>query len=120
MDRLDDVLKAVLIYSPEGIVSSTSNLIAVPFIKKATSVSRQLDENEQILQRMNKLITRKEFSNDPTEEIAELSSVFEKNVNSIQISVTSLTKSESTNYEVLFCIDNIIIICYNIHNPLFY
>jgi hypothetical protein len=47
-------------------------------------------------------VGRKEFSNDPTEEMSEISTAFERTINQVQRGLAKLSQFEAANKEVNF------------------
>mmetsp|Transcript_1940 Transcript_1940/g.3194 ORF Transcript_1940/g.3194 Transcript_1940/m.3194 type:complete len:410 (-) Transcript_1940:27-1256(-) len=93
MDRTDELLRATQLFSSIDFSrSSVRSTEPSPFIVCAGRVSSYLDGNETLVRRMNKLIERKEFSNDPTAEMQEISSSFQGNMLTIQKDVSRLDK----------------------------
>eukprot|EP01032_Pedospumella_encystans_P009180 gene9180-10834_t len=93
MDRTDELLRATQLFSSIDFSrSSTRSTEPSSFIVCAGRVSSYLDGNETLVRRMNKLIERKEFSNDPTAEMQEISSSFQGNMLTIQKDVSRLDK----------------------------
>jgi len=45
-------------------------------------------------------VGRKEFSNDPTEEMSEISTAFERTINQVQRGLAKLSQFEAANKEV--------------------
>ena len=56
-------------------------------------------------------MSRKEFSNDPTEEMSEISTGFEKTTSQVQKGISKLNQFEATNKEVFICT----LLLYNLH-----
>jgi t-SNARE complex subunit (syntaxin) len=54
------------------------------YMRLACRVSASLRENETLIAKLEKLTGRKEFSNDPSAEISDMSAVVQKNMNIIQ------------------------------------
>eukprot|EP01032_Pedospumella_encystans_P016217 gene16217-18510_t len=93
MDRTDELLRATQLFSSIDFSrSSARSTEPSSFIVCAGRVSSYLDGNETLVRRMNKLIERKEFSNDPTAEMQEISSSFQGNMLTIQKDVSRLDK----------------------------
>jgi syntaxin 5 len=88
MERTEDLLRIVKLYETEN--SSETNKIVIKesrpsqYLNLAQQVATNIDSNELLVRRMDKLSSRKEFSNDPTEEMTEISDLFHKKVSFIQ------------------------------------
>jgi hypothetical protein len=91
MERTEDLLRIVKLYETEN--SSEINKLnkmvinesrPSQYLSLAHQVATNIDSNELLVQRMDKLSSRKEFSNDPTQEMTEISDLFHKKVSFIQ------------------------------------
>ena len=78
-DGTDAAAPATTNPTPATTAGSTSRYITI-----ARRVVVNIDGNEALVRRMEKLSTRKEFSNDPTQEMAEISDLFHMKVALIQ------------------------------------
>ncbi len=95
MDRSDEFLRIVSIYTQPGVQPSSIPQASL-YVKLAGQVSAILDTNGTLLERMVVLADRKEFSNDPTVAISEISEQFEFGVARVQAEVArmqSMTES---------------------------
>eukprot|EP01038_Epipyxis_sp_PR26KG_P006819 gene6819-9336_t len=97
MDRTDEFIKTI-----ELTTGTTATLplegerwdSLSSFLKVARRLAAQMDGNEQLVRRMEKLTLQKEFSNDPTEAMEEIASLFEQKVEQVQRDLAYL-KSEN-------------------------
>lgn len=69
------------------------------FIRTSLKISANMKGNEALVQRMEKLITMKEFSNDPTAAMEEISDLFELKLKVIQKDLT-VVKRQAEGREV--------------------
>ena len=65
---------------------------------------------------MNFRASRKEFSNDPTQEMSETSTSFESAVKHIKMSINKLEQYENSSYEVLLSYSEFFDYKYNMIN----
>ena len=93
MDRTEDLQRLVTLYAvstsndqvPSSSGSGTNNHSSSNrYVTIARRVVTNIDGNESLVRRMEKLSTRKEFSNDPTQEMTEISDLFHMKVALIQ------------------------------------
>ena len=90
MDRTEDLQRLVTLYAPasndQQVPSSSSSHShnSNRYVTIARRVVTNIDGNESLVRRMEKLSTRKEFSNDPTQEMTEISDLFHMKVALIQ------------------------------------
>ena len=100
MERTEEFLKVSQLFLTEEakdhqlIVDSNhqkQNKIPNKYSVLAKRVAVNIDSNDALLLRLDKLSGRKEFSNDPTDEMTELSELFHLRVTKIQ-SDTQLLK----------------------------
>jgi hypothetical protein len=109
MDRSEEFRKIVRIYQHTG--SDLKNVIEdtrqenqqelSTFMQVALRVSLSVRSNDTLVSRINKLSCRKEFSNDPSIELGEVSAAFGGKVMLIKQDLQLLrTLSEQTKYNV--------------------
>ena len=90
MERTEELHKLVTLYAPASndqvpsSSSSSSSSSSNRYVTIARRVVTNIDGNESLVRRMEKLSTRKEFSNDPTQEMTEISDLFHMKVALIQ------------------------------------
>ena len=99
MDRSREFHKIVAIYETHSQfavknVTPTSKTIS-RFVQIATRGSYNAKCNEDLLEKLSKLCVRKEFSNDPTEEISEVSTTFQNKTKLIKQDLSILKNATS-------------------------
>eukprot|EP01041_Mallomonas_annulata_P011068 gene11068-23132_t len=100
MERTEEWNSLLRLHRPE------KDILAVPHslqisegLRVASHVAINLGGNETLINRMMKLTMRKEFSNDPTAAIAEISDVFQSKMVAIQGDLQTLKRMlESQNH----------------------
>ena len=91
MDRTDELLRIASIFQPETGREHGGVAVAALWRREdqqpqslyqriALQVASNLDCNDLLMRRMDVLAGRKEFSNDPTSDMAEISGLFQKKV----------------------------------------
>ena len=106
MERTEDLLRIVEVYrteqSQDHVVKRKAEIRPSQYLNLAQRVASNIDSNEALVQRMIKLSDRKEFSNDPTIEMTEISDLFHRKVAIIQREFESLkTMTEDRQQQVL-------------------
>lgn len=88
MDRTEDLLRIAEVFrsdeTPAMDTFSKRELRPSQYLNLAQRVASNIESNEALVRRMDKLSARKEFSNDPTVEMAEISDLFHMKVAVIQ------------------------------------
>lgn len=82
MDRSEEFLSLICLHGAAP--SSTSSPIS-PFVRLALKISSDLNENDILVERMGKLTGRREFSNDPTEAMENISEIFQRKTSICQV-----------------------------------
>ena len=94
MERTDDFFRIVELYKTEKSTDQNSQrkseIRPSQYLNLAQRVAATVDSNEALVCRMDKLSARKEFSNDPTIEMTEISDLFHRKVAIIQREFASL------------------------------
>jgi len=102
MDRTDEFTRIVKIFAPQTGAACAEDVPPRPphapslFSTMAMRVAASLDANEALVARLSVLADRKEFSNDPTEAMAELSQQFQEGVSSVQQDLGRMKGLEDT------------------------
>jgi hypothetical protein len=99
MNRRNDLLKIASIYathaiSPQDIAITSPS----PYIQTAVHTAAHLSESDRFLDRLLRVASRREFSNDPTEEIASLSASFENFIGLAQKSISKLSQFAANEF----------------------
>lgn len=96
MDRTEDLLRVAEVFksdSAEGHgIKRRTEIGPSQYLNLAQRVAANIESNEALVQRMDKLSARKEFSNDPTVEMTEISDLFHLKVAIIQREFETLKK----------------------------
>ena len=94
MERTDDFLRIVELYktdvTPDPNIQRKSEIRPSQYLCLAQRVASSVESNEALVRRMDKLSARKEFSNDPTIEMTEISDLFHRKVAVIQREFSNL------------------------------
>lgn len=99
MDRSDEFLRVAEIFIPEAQVKDIDSILALgsrknvrlsDFLQTVLVTYSVILENEDLVKRMTRLASMKEFSNDPTMNMQELSVQFEMKIKYIQGSLQRL------------------------------
>lgn len=92
MDRTEEFRKVLSIFKPDAVESSKqrSNFRLSEYTRIALSSYHYVTENEELLQRITRLATTKDFSSDPTHAMQELSATFERKTNAIEGGIQKL------------------------------
>lgn len=96
MDRSEEFLRIAHIFVPETaepLQLAVRNCSWSEFFQTVLATYAVILENEELVRRMNRLASTKEFSNDPTQNMQELSVQFEMKVKYIQSSLQRLKSS---------------------------
>lgn len=100
MDRTEEFLKVARIFDVSG-GGAGFNKEAMPasnFLKTAFKISVNSDGNEKLIKRIETLCIRKEFSNDPTNDMSEVSDLFEKKISIAKKDMENLKRLSYNNY----------------------
>ena len=105
MDRTEDLLRIAEVFrsddSPAIDISSKRELRPSQYLNLAQRVASNIESNEALVRRMDKLSARKEFSNDPTVEMAEISDLFHMKVAIVQRDFETLKRmTEDRHHQV--------------------
>ena len=107
MERTEDLLKIVQLYKTHSSSESEQseqakrakerkdreiNQSQSQYLHTAQRLSSNIESNDVLVRRMEKLSARKEFSNDPTVEMTECSDLFHRKVAIIQREMESLKR----------------------------
>ncbi len=116
MDRLDEFHRITRIFNADVNTnhSDITNTVikSSAFIQTALRLSDAVDGNELILKRMESLSTKKEFSNDPSQEIVELSDLFQKKMAHIKLEMEQLKRlSQDTTRKMVMLMNELAIVC---------
>jgi hypothetical protein len=88
MDRTEDFIRVAEVFKSESTAGSglkrRNEVGPSQYLNLAQRVAANIESNEALVQRMDKLSARKEFSNDPTVEMTEISDLFHLKVAIIQ------------------------------------
>ena len=95
MERTDDFHRIVELYKTDishddQNINRKSVIRPSQYLCLAQRVAANVDSNEALVRRMDKLSARKEFSNDPTIEMTEISDLFHRKVAVIQREFSNL------------------------------
>jgi hypothetical protein len=93
-DRTEDLNKIVQIYQPNASTRRGGTALEdlSVYQRIALRVSSELDTNDLLMRRMELLSGRKEFSNDPTAAMSEISDLFQKKVTGIKSDMDQLKR----------------------------
>lgn len=108
MDRSEEFLKICQIHNSEIVITSNDSssshlagskgqLDVSQFMQQALHVAQTADSNDTLIKRMEALAVRKEFSNDPSQEMADLTDLFQKKISIIKKSMDSLKRMAQEN-----------------------
>jgi hypothetical protein len=103
MERTDDLLRLVTLFQTDDLydIQRKTDLEPSQYLNLAQHVATNIDGNEVLVRRMEKLSKRKEFSNDPTVEMTEISDLFHLKVSIIQRQFETLKKmTEDKQHQV--------------------
>lgn len=95
MDRTEDLFKIIQIYQPDakGMARGALQPDELSLYQRiALRVSSNLDHNDLLMKRMDVLAGRKEFSNDPTAAMAEISDLFQKTMSAVKVDMDQLKR----------------------------
>ena len=102
MDRTSEFSRVLSIFAPteDEPEKKRSQPIVSPFLGIAMRVNSNLDSNDLLVNKMISLADRKEFSNDPSSAMAEISEVFNKKAHSVQHDLAIMKKNvnDTTKY----------------------
>jgi len=93
-DRTEDLNKIVQIYQPNASTRRGGTALEELSVYQriALRVSSELDTNDLLMRRMELLSGRKEFSNDPTAAMSEISDLFQRKVTSVKSDMEQLKR----------------------------
>jgi hypothetical protein len=88
MDRTEDFIRVAEVFKIDNTAGNglkrRNEVGPSQYLNLAQRVAANIESNEALVQRMDKLSARKEFSNDPTVEMTEISDLFHLKVAIIQ------------------------------------
>jgi hypothetical protein len=88
MDRTEDLFRVAEVFKIDSTAGNDlkrrDEVGPSQYLNLAQRVAANIESNEALVQRMDKLSARKEFSNDPTVEMTEISDLFHLKVAIIQ------------------------------------
>jgi len=93
-DRTEDLNKIVQIYQPDASTRRGGTALEdlSVYQRIALRVSSELDTNDLLMRRMELLSGRKEFSNDPTAAMSEISDLFQRKVTAVKSDMEQLKR----------------------------
>ena len=104
MDRSSEFSRVVEIFGPAGPSEAAAENGGhmkpppSPFLAMAIRVNSNLEGNKVLIDKMSVLADRKEFSNDPTSEIGEISEVFNSKAQQVQRDLAVMKKNPGGAY----------------------
>jgi len=105
MERTQELFRSIQVYDPNINITNNNNINnnnkePSTYLRQALRASSNLELCESIVQKILKLTNRKEFSNDPTVELGEMSEVFQTKILYVKSTLDSLKKQveDISNY----------------------